>query len=189
MRFLIVWAFLIAATTREAGGDAFVRDGLFNRTGPARIAILLLGPSCCSVTAPCSISRHSHSSAWSVSMSRPCSASQVISFIAFGSIPNLPILVGGALIVIGGLMVSFWEPRTKTRGCFLAGEPELHQPGRHQHAGTQFGESNAAKGRKSRIKSREKFIAEIGSTGRTRQAGLSYQWRNYTENISRISSL
>jgi hypothetical protein len=34
---------------------------------------------------------------------------QIISFIAFGSIPSLPILIGGALIVAGGLIVSFWE--------------------------------------------------------------------------------
>jgi small multidrug resistance family-3 protein len=34
---------------------------------------------------------------------------QLISFIVFGSIPGLPVLIGGALIVIGGLVVSFWE--------------------------------------------------------------------------------
>ena len=34
---------------------------------------------------------------------------QVVSFIAFRSIPGLPVLVGGALIVAGGLLVTFWK--------------------------------------------------------------------------------
>ena len=34
---------------------------------------------------------------------------QAISFITFKSIPSLPILVGGALIITGGLVVTFWQ--------------------------------------------------------------------------------
>ena len=36
---------------------------------------------------------------------------QAINFVAFRSLPTLPILVGGGLIVAGGLLVTFWEPR------------------------------------------------------------------------------
>ena len=35
---------------------------------------------------------------------------QVISFVAFRSVPNLPILCGGALVTVGGLIISFWKP-------------------------------------------------------------------------------
>jgi hypothetical protein len=35
---------------------------------------------------------------------------QVISFIAFQSLPGLPVLVGGTLVVVGGAIVAFWEP-------------------------------------------------------------------------------
>ena len=36
---------------------------------------------------------------------------QLVSFPFFRSVPSLPILVGGALIVAGGLVVAFWgEP-------------------------------------------------------------------------------
>ncbi|HEX3885092.1 MAG TPA: hypothetical protein VHW66_20730 [Stellaceae bacterium] len=35
---------------------------------------------------------------------------QVMSFAMFRAIPSLPIVVGGALIVAGGLIVSFWGP-------------------------------------------------------------------------------
>ncbi len=34
---------------------------------------------------------------------------QVVSAIAFRARPTLPILVGGSLIVLGGLIVTFWQ--------------------------------------------------------------------------------
>jgi len=34
---------------------------------------------------------------------------QIINFAFFRSLPTLPILAGGALIVVGGLIVSFWK--------------------------------------------------------------------------------
>jgi small multidrug resistance family-3 protein len=33
---------------------------------------------------------------------------QVVSFFSFRSIPSIPILVGGTLIVVGGLVVTLW---------------------------------------------------------------------------------
>ncbi len=36
-------------------------------------------------------------------------AAQVISYFAFSQIPTMPILVGGAFIVIGGLIMTFWQ--------------------------------------------------------------------------------
>jgi small multidrug resistance family-3 protein len=35
---------------------------------------------------------------------------QVINYLAFGAVPTLPIVLGGALIVAGGAIVSFWKP-------------------------------------------------------------------------------
>jgi hypothetical protein len=34
---------------------------------------------------------------------------QIVNFVAFRSLPNGSILVGGALIVAGGAIVTFWE--------------------------------------------------------------------------------
>ena len=34
---------------------------------------------------------------------------QIVNFIAFRSLPSLPVLGGGALIIAGGLIVSFWR--------------------------------------------------------------------------------
>jgi hypothetical protein len=34
---------------------------------------------------------------------------QVINFIAFRSLPSLPIYVGGALVIAGGAIITFWR--------------------------------------------------------------------------------
>jgi hypothetical protein len=109
MRFLVVWAFLIAATTLEASGDAIVRKGLFDRAGFARAVVLalggvlLLGYGVMINLAPQPFER-----VVGLYIATLFIVWQIISFIAFGSVPGAPILVGGGLIVIGGLIVSFW---------------------------------------------------------------------------------
>lgn len=35
---------------------------------------------------------------------------QIISFFVFRSVPTIPILIVGSLIVVGGLVVAFWSP-------------------------------------------------------------------------------
>ena len=34
---------------------------------------------------------------------------QVITFFAFRTLPTVPVMLGGTLIVAGGLIVSFWK--------------------------------------------------------------------------------
>ena len=34
---------------------------------------------------------------------------QIVNFVMFRTLPDMPILVGGALIVAGGLIVTFWK--------------------------------------------------------------------------------
>jgi hypothetical protein len=111
VRYLIVWAFLIAATTLEASGDALVRKGLFHPAGIAQVglfvsgAALLFGYGVMLNLAPQPFER-----VVGLYIATLFVVWQLISFIAFGSVPRLPVLAGGALIVAGGLIVSFWEP-------------------------------------------------------------------------------
>jgi small multidrug resistance family-3 protein len=35
---------------------------------------------------------------------------QLINYIAFHSVPTIPILLGGALVICGGAIVTFWAP-------------------------------------------------------------------------------
>ncbi|MES2253880.1 MAG: hypothetical protein V4559_02420 [Pseudomonadota bacterium] len=115
LKYLIVWAFLIGATTLEATGDALVRIGLFEKAGAARIfvmaggAVLLFGYGVLLNLAPLPFER-----VVGLYIATLFVVWQVISFVTFKTVPSLPILIGGALIVAGGLLVTFWHTETPT---------------------------------------------------------------------------
>ncbi|SRR6266446_639175 len=108
-------AFLIGATTLEASGDAIVRVGLFDRVGVGRAlllvggGVLLLGYGVMLNLAPLPFER-----VVGLYIATLFVIWQGISFIAFRSVPSLPVLIGGGLIVIGGLVVSFWGTPQQT---------------------------------------------------------------------------
>ena len=105
------FVFLLIATTLEVSGDAIVRMGLFHHVGMARIgfmllgAVLLLGYGTFVNLAPLEFGQVA-----GLYIATLFVVWQVITYIAFRSLPSLPILVGGTLIVAGGLIVSLWKP-------------------------------------------------------------------------------
>lgn len=110
MRFLTILAFLIAATTLESGGDAFVRSGLFERTGLARIGILLIGAALLfGYGVMLNLAPQPFARVVGLYLATLFVVWQIISYVAFRAVPTPPILIGGALIIAGGLIVSFWE--------------------------------------------------------------------------------
>jgi hypothetical protein len=114
LRYLIVWTFLITATTLEASGDALVRIGLFERAGIARVAVmalgalLLFGYGVMLNLAPLPFER-----VVGLYIATLFLVWQLVSFFSFRSVPSFPIMVGGALIVAGGLLVTFWSPASE----------------------------------------------------------------------------
>jgi hypothetical protein len=123
-KFFIIWAFLIAATAMEASGDAVVRIGLFEKTGAIRVvtlvggAALLLGYGIALNLTPLPFAR-----VVGLYIATLFLVWQVVSFVAFRSIPSVPVIVGGTLIVVGGLLVTFWSARTTNDA--LAPQPEV----------------------------------------------------------------
>lgn len=111
LRYLIAWALLIAATTFEAFGDATVRVGLFERAGLSRAATLAGGGALLFLygvmlnLAPLPFER-----VVGLYIATLFVVWQLVTFVSFRTLPGLPILVGGALIVAGGLVVTLWEP-------------------------------------------------------------------------------
>ena len=111
MQYLIVWAYLIAATSFEASGDALVRLGLLERIGTARIAVMAAGAVLLFLygvmlnLAPLPFGR-----VVGLYIATLFAVWQVVNFVTFRALPTLPILAGGALIIVGGLLVSFWQP-------------------------------------------------------------------------------
>jgi len=107
---LVILSFLIVATTVEASGDAIVRMGLNEQALVPRIvlfligAILLFGYGLSLNLAPLEFGR-----VVGLYIATLFVVWQIISFIAFRSVPTIPILLGGALIIAGGCIVTFWR--------------------------------------------------------------------------------
>lgn len=103
--------FLLIATVLEVSGDALVRMAIFQHVGLARIvlvvsgAALLLGYGFALNLAPLEF-RH----VVGLYIATLFVVWQVINMIAFRTFPNLPIVIGGVLIIAGGLIVTFWRP-------------------------------------------------------------------------------
>jgi len=103
--------FLLIATTLEVTGDALVRMAIYKHAGVARIAlgligaVLLLGYGISLNLAPLEF-RH----VVGLYITTLFIVWQVINVIVFRTFPNIPIALGGALIVAGGLIVTFWKP-------------------------------------------------------------------------------
>jgi small multidrug resistance family-3 protein len=103
---------LVIATTLEASGDAVLRMGLYNNySGALRVllfvaaATLLFGYGLFLNLAPLEFSR-----VVGLYIATLFVVWQVINFFAFHTLPNLPILVGGAFIITGGAIATYWKP-------------------------------------------------------------------------------
>jgi hypothetical protein len=110
MNLLVAYFILLLAAVLEAGGDALVRTGLHNSNTAGRFglftagAVVLFGYGI-AVNAP----------AWDfgkllgVYVTLFFVVAQVINLVFFHVRPDVPILVGGAFIVAGGLIITFWH--------------------------------------------------------------------------------
>jgi hypothetical protein len=109
MNQITLLGFLIVATALEATGDAVVRMGIAQHAWALRCllflagAILLFGYGLSLNLAPTEFRR-----VVGIYVATLFVIWQIVNFAAFRSLPNTPILVGGALIVVGGAIVTFW---------------------------------------------------------------------------------
>ncbi len=110
MARLTVLGFLVLATTFEAFGDAMVRVGLKHHNAVPRGllflggAALLFGYGLSLNLAPAEFGR-----VVGLYIATLFVVWQIVNFIVFRSVPTLPIVIGGALIIAGGNIVTFWR--------------------------------------------------------------------------------
>jgi hypothetical protein len=110
INLLIVLGFLIVATLLEATGDAIVRMGIAQNAWVPRCllflagAVLLFGYGLSVNLAPVEFRR-----VVGVYIATLFIVWQIVNFFAFRSVPTASILAGGALIVAGGIIVTFWK--------------------------------------------------------------------------------
>src|ERR1700745_2086387 len=108
---LSAFGFLLIATALEVSGDAEVRLAIYSYAGillPAAMvcrAVLLFGYGFFLNLAPVEFRQ-----VVGLYIATLFTMWQMINFLVFRTTPTLPILVGGILIVLGGLIVTFWKP-------------------------------------------------------------------------------
>ncbi|HEX4158466.1 MAG TPA: hypothetical protein VHY79_08315 [Rhizomicrobium sp.] len=106
-------AFLVAATVLETCGDAFVRLALYDHPGITAIRIglfvlgagLLFGYGTFLNLAPLEFRE-----IVGLYIATLFIVWQAINFAFFRTLPTLPVLAGGSLIIAGGAIVSLWKP-------------------------------------------------------------------------------
>ncbi len=102
--------FVLIATIFEVTGDAIIRKCIYEYTGTTRILFFLVGAFCLFLygfslnSAPVEFKE-----VVGLYIATLFVVWQVGNYIAFKSLPTLPILIGGTLIIIGGLIVTFWK--------------------------------------------------------------------------------
>jgi small multidrug resistance family-3 protein len=107
-KFLVPLAFLIVATSFEATGDALIRLGLGDKAWAARAGlfvvggVLLFGYGLSLNLAPIEFRR-----VVGLYIATLFVVWQIVNFVVFKTGPNPAVIGGGALIVIGGLVVTF----------------------------------------------------------------------------------
>jgi drug/metabolite transporter superfamily protein YnfA len=98
---------LFVAALLEAGGDALVRRGLHTNMGLARVLFFLVGAAVLF-----SYGYVVNSPPWKFGdllgmyVVLFFISAQLISYFVFGTTPGKPLVVGGAFIVAGGLIIS-----------------------------------------------------------------------------------
>jgi drug/metabolite transporter (DMT)-like permease len=103
---------LIIATVLEVSGDAIVRMAIYDHSGPARAALfvagalLLFGYGSFLNLAPFEFGK-----VVGLYIATLFVVWQLINFIFFKTVPTLPIVVGGTLVVMGGAIITYWRPQ------------------------------------------------------------------------------
>jgi small multidrug resistance family-3 protein len=102
---------LLAATILEVSGDAVVRTAIYNHVGLPRLwlffagAALLFGYGTLLNLAPLEFGQ-----VVGLYLATLFVVWQVINFVAFRTLPTLPIILGGLLVIAGGAVITFWKP-------------------------------------------------------------------------------
>ena len=103
--------FLLIATVLEVGGDAIIRSGIYSHAGLMRLGLFLLGAALLfGYGSFLNLAPFEFGQVVGLYLATLFVVWQIINFVAFRAVPTPPILFGGALIIIGGAIVSFWKP-------------------------------------------------------------------------------
>ena len=106
------FAFLILfiAAVLEAGGDALVRKGLHSPTLVKQVEFILLGGvTLLGYGVMVNLPAWDFGKLLGIYVTLFFLVAQLINYFGFGQKPSISIVVGGALIILGGLIITFWR--------------------------------------------------------------------------------
>jgi small multidrug resistance family-3 protein len=102
---------LLVATLLEVSGDAVVRIAIYNHVGSVRVALFLIGAVLLfGYGAFLNLAPFEFGQVVGLYLATLLVVWQVVNFVAFRTLPTLPILLGGSLVVAGGAIITFWRP-------------------------------------------------------------------------------
>ncbi|MDE1191933.1 MAG: hypothetical protein PW786_07335 [Arachidicoccus sp.] len=102
--------FVLAATVFEVCGDALVRKCLYEYTGVSRILFFILGAGLLFLYgSTLNLAPVEFGQVVGLYIATLFVVWQIGNYIAFKSLPTLPVIIGGALVIAGGLIISFWK--------------------------------------------------------------------------------
>ena len=106
---LIIVALLVVATTLEVTGDAIIRIGLGQPTSAMKGAYFFAGAALVfGYGLTLNLAPIEFHKVVGIYIATLFVVWQIVSFLIFRSVPTVPVLIGGSLIVLGGLIVAFW---------------------------------------------------------------------------------
>ncbi|MDE8342237.1 MAG: hypothetical protein POG24_00275 [Acidocella sp.] len=101
---------LAVAATLEAGGDALVRSGLHTPPLVSKMGFMAAGAAVLfAYGVTVNLPPWDFGKLLGVYVALFFIVAQVINLLVFGIKPGLPIYFGGALIISGGLLITFWR--------------------------------------------------------------------------------
>ncbi|HML29581.1 MAG TPA: hypothetical protein PKE16_12230 [Hyphomicrobium sp.] len=100
MTLIAAYLTLLLAAVLEAAGDALVRIGLHTDSHFARIGLFVAGAA---------VLFSYFGRLLGVYVTLFFLVAQIINFYVFGVRPDLPIIVGGAFILTGGIIMTVWR--------------------------------------------------------------------------------
>jgi small multidrug resistance family-3 protein len=105
-----IFIFVLMATVLEASGDAIIRIALHHNSLPVRLGLFLGGAALLTLYGTSlNLAPVEFAQVTGIYIATLFIVFQITNYVFFRTAPTIPVAIGGAFIVTGGLIVGFWR--------------------------------------------------------------------------------